>query len=325
MLFSGARAWPWIVLTIAALLGLLAPAQTSMLAPWPFVVALLVFGMPHGAADWTVAARLSGRIGFLHRAAGFSGYLAMMLGCLILIAWQPGVAAMLFLLLTTFHFGMADATAVHADDDGPVARWSLVLSRGLLLLATAFAAHPHGAWAPFADIGHALSLQTTGVWQPDLESLRRLATVGAVSGGAFAVCGVVARMRIGRHREACLDLVEHALVTAMALFADPLFAVGCFFFGVHAFRHARRLACTRVVLEPPPAPASMPRRLLRVHRISLPLMWLTAACLAPICWLLGGFSVRTLAVASIAFYMITTLPHHLLGLRLPQPDMPPAA
>jgi hypothetical protein len=24
------------------------------------------------------------------------------------------------------------------------------------------------------------------------------------------------------------------------------------------------------------------------------------------------------------FYMITTLPHHLLGLRLPRPDMPPA-
>jgi hypothetical protein len=45
----------------------------------------------------------------------------------------------------------------------------------------------------------------------------------------------------------------------------------------------------------------------------------------PLCWLLGGVDLQTIAVASIAFYMITTLPHHLLGLRLPQPDMPPAA
>jgi hypothetical protein len=40
--------------------------------------------------------------------------------------------------------------------------------------------------------------------------------------------------------------------------------------------------------------------------------------------LLGGFGAREIAVASIAFYMITTLPHHLLGLRLPRADLAPA-
>jgi hypothetical protein len=132
-------------------------------------------------------------------------------------------------------------------------------------------------------------------------------------------------MRAGHPRAASLDLVEHALVAAMAALADPLFAVGCFFLGVHAFRHTRRLACTREVLEPPAAPSTLLPRMFRVHLISLPLMWPTAACLVPLCWLLGGVDLQTIAVASIAFYMITTLPHHLLGLRLPQPDMPPAA
>jgi hypothetical protein len=47
-------------------------------------------------------------------------------------------------------------------------------------------------------------------------------------------------------------------------------------------------------------------------------MWPTAACLAALCWALGGRDARTLADASIAFYVITTLPHHLLGLRLPR-------
>ena len=54
-------------------------------------------------------------------------------------------------------------------------------------------------------------------------------------------------------------------------------------------------------------------------------MWPTALCLAPLCWLLGGFHAGAIAAASIAFYMITTLPHHLLGLKLPKADTPPAA
>jgi Brp/Blh family beta-carotene 15,15'-monooxygenase len=230
----------------------------------------------------------------------------MMLASLAVIMWQPGVAALLFLLLTVFHFGMADATAVLADDDGPVARWGLVLGRGLLLLSTAFAAHPQEAWEPFARIGAALS-PSASPWQPGIAVLRDLAAVGVAAGAALAACSAVARIRAGHPREAALDLAEHALVATLAAAADPLFAVGCFFLGVHAFRHSRRLACTR-----------------RVHVASLPLMWPTAACLAVLCWLIGGADARTLADASIAFYMITTLPHHLLGLRLPRPDMPPA-
>ena len=325
----GPRAFPWAMLAGAATLGLLAPAATAAAAPWPFAVALLVFGMPHGAADWAVAARLSPRPGIAGRLAGFTWYLVLMAASLAAIMWQPGVSALLFLLLTVFHFGMADATAVRADDDGPVARWGLVLGRGLLLLSTAFAAHPAEAWAPFARIGTALS-PWASAWQPDLAVLQRLAVVGAVSGAALAVASAVARVRAGHARAAALDMAEHALVATLAAAADPLFAVGFFFLGVHAFRHSRRLACTRVVMEERAgadagAGTGLGARLLRVHALSLPLMWPTAACLAVLCWLLGGADLRTIADASIAFYMVTTLPHHLLGLRLPRPDLAPAA
>jgi Brp/Blh family beta-carotene 15,15'-monooxygenase len=320
--WCSARTVPWCALGAATLLGLLAPGWTATAASWPFVIALLFFGMPHGAADWAVAARLAGRGTLGARLAGFTGYLLMMGACTALLAWQPGVAALLFLLLTVFHFGMADATAVHADADGPVARWGLVLGRGLLLLATAFATHPAAAWAPFSSIASAFCRASP--WMPDLAGLQSLARVGVASGALLAACGAFARARRGHVRDAALDLAEHALVMAMASLADPLFAVGCFFLGVHAFRHSRRLACTRAIMEPPTAPADLLPRLVRVHALSLPLMWPTALCLAPICWLLGALDLRTLAVASIAFYMITTLPHHLLGLRLPPPDLMPA-
>lgn len=310
---------PWAVLASGMLLALAAPGSTANVAPWTFVVALFVFGMPHGAADWAVAARLGGRSSFLDRLAGFSWYLALMTACTALVAWQPGVAALLFLALTVFHFGMADSTAVHADEDGEVVRWCLVVGRGLLLLATAFAADARSAWTPFGTIAEAAPGGASS-WMPDLSVLRTTALVGAASGGAIAAIGCAARALRGQPRTAALDLAEHGLVAALAALADPLFAVGCYFVGVHAFRHSRRLACTRVVIEPPPAPRSLLLRLVRVHAMSLPLMPPTAFCLWLICVMIGGFGPREIATSSICFYMISTLPHHLLGLRLPRPD-----
>ena len=325
----GARTVPWTMLGLACTVSFLAPDLTERLAPWPFVIALVVFGMPHGAADWTVAARLFGRTGFFTRLIGFSGYLLLMAGSLALLAWQPGITSLLFLLLTVFHFGMTDAESVRANDDGPVARWTLVLARGFLLLSCVFAADPARAWAPFERIAASMPIAWQGAWQPNLPLLQHLAWWGIGSGAALAIMGVVARIRRGHHRDAALDLVEHGLVATMASMVDPLCAVGCFFLGVHAFRHTRRLACTSMIIDETDRHSrvhdSITARVIRIHRLSLPLMVPTAACLAWMCWWLGGFDLDSIAVASIAFYIITTLPHHLLGLRLSRPDLPPAA
>ena len=322
-LWAGPRALPWAMLMIGCAIGIIAPEITKRFAAWPFVLALLIFGMPHGAADWMVQARLTGEKVFARQLVGFADYLGLMLACTLFLVWQPGVSALFFLGLTIFHFGMADATALRVDADGSFVRWSFVLGRGLLLLATVFAISPEAAWAPFAQIAEAFAWKHETMWMPDLMHLQKLSWLGVIAGAGVALAGAIARWRCGRARKAGLDLIEHAMVAMLAVFADPLFAVGMFFLGVHAYRHTRRLACTRMVIEPPPAPAGFVRRLARVHGISLPLMVPTVLCLIPICWLLGPFNAYTLAVAGIVFYMITTLPHHLLGLRLPRPDLAP--
>ena len=319
--FSGARAWPCSVLALTALLGFLYPQFTTLIAPWPFLVALVFFGMPHGAADWCVESKLMHRNGFFARLIGFKNYLFWMFACTLFIALAPGIAILGFLLLTVFHFGMADATAVGADEDGFVARWALVISRGLLLLSTAFALHSQEAWRPFSEIAQAISLWPQTSWMPNIDSLAQLATIGMVFGGLLAFLGCVARMRRGHWREAFQDMFEHSLVVVLAVFSDPLFAIGCFFIGVHAFRHTRRLAQTKIILEPPVTHSNFWARVIHVHFLSLPLMLPTAACLLPLCWMLGSFDARSIAVSSIAFYMITTLPHHLLGLKLPAVDL----
>jgi Brp/Blh family beta-carotene 15,15'-monooxygenase len=318
--FSGARCVPWVVLTTAAALSLFSPDVTAYIAAWPFVVALVLMGMPHGAADWAVAARLRHRSGFIQQSLGFVPYLLMMLACLAALLLAPGISALAFLAMTVFHFGMADSTALRADHDGAAARWTLVTSRGLLLLATAFAAHPEAAWEPFGRIATAMSPWHLTTWQPNLTALQGWATLGSASGAVLALTSAALRTSRGHFREAICDLSESALVVIIAMYGDPLFAVGIYFIGVHAFRHCRRLARTRSVIEPPPQPAPFLQRMLRVHALSLPLMVATAACLIPLCIVLGGFDLRSIAVASIAFYMISTLPHHLLGLELPADD-----
>jgi len=319
--FSGARPWPCLVLATASLLGFLNPQITIIIAPWPFLLALALFGMPHGAADWSIESKLMHRRGFIARLFGFKNYLLWMLACTLLIALAPGFAILGFLLLTVFHFGMADANAVGADEDGFVARWALVISRGLLLLSTAFALHAQEAWRPFSQIAQAISLWPQSSWMPNIVYLAQLATIGMVFGGLLAFFGCVARMMRGHWREAIQDMCEHSLVVVLAVFSDPLFAIGCFFIGVHAFRHTRRLAQTRIILEPPACHPNFWARVIHVHFLSLPLLLPTAACLLPLCWMLGSFDARTIAVSSIAFYMITTLPHHLLGLKLPAVDL----
>ena len=312
-----------MVLSSAALIGWMSPATTVRAASLPFVVALIVLGMPHGGADWAVAARLSHRSGFIAQLWGFVPYLLMMAGCLLALLLVPGVTVLAFLALTVFHFGMADATALRADDDGPLARWSLVISRGLLLLATVFAVHPEAAWEPFGQIVNAMGVWPQGAWQPDPLALQPWAVVGSVFGVLLACVSAGIRVLHHHRREALSDLCESALVVVLAYYADPLFAVGVYFIGVHAFRHCRRLSRTRIVMEPPPISAHFFRNMFHVHVLSFPLMVATAACLVPLCIVIGGFDMRSIAIASIAFYIISTLPHHLLGLELPAPEAMP--
>jgi hypothetical protein len=180
-----------------------------------------------------------------------------------------------------------------------------------------FAAHPDEAWAPFAEIGKALAPWSAVRWTIDPPAMRGAALLGCGTGVALSLLGAGARFVHGHRREAVLDIAEGALVAFVAMQADPLFAIGTYFIGVHAFRHCRRMANMPTIIEPPPAPPGFARRLVRVHLLGLPLAMPTALCLAGICVLLGGFDVRTIAVASIGFYIVSTLPHHLLGLALP--------
>ena len=317
-------------------IALAGPAFTERFAAWPFLISFLLLGMPHGAMDLWAAGRLrpvgaAATAGpptlfavstWLAALGTFGGYLLWMTVSLAAVLAVPDLAAGLFFVLTMVHWGLGDQWATQRAEmriaPGVAMAGCFILARGCLVLGPAFAHDPAGAWAPFAAIasygtaffGSGSIVTETAILGPVGIALTSVGVVAAIVAAAW-------RWRHDGARGAGLDLVEHALVAALCLVASPLFAVGCYFLLVHSWRHAVRLGTTPEMVGSDAA--SRPAiGLLRVHLLSLPLLVPTGVICLLAAWRLEAPpSAFSIVAAMIAFFMISTLPHHLLGLKLP--------
>ncbi|MEM6459035.1 MAG: Brp/Blh family beta-carotene 15,15'-dioxygenase [Planctomycetota bacterium] len=318
--------WPTTVCVGATALVFLLPGVAERLIAWPWLVALFVIGMPHGALDYVVHQRLRASAGQRTGLATFAGYLAVM-GVSALILWAaPLAAVLLFFVLTAWHFGLADvlhAAGDRADDatQRRAATHALALCRGGLVLSVPFAAAPAAAWEPFAMLGApAMDAQAAQV-----------AAVVAVSTTAALLLGLVVlvnRNPAGFAEDAADRFLAETTAAAVMLFlVPPLLAVGVYFLGVHAAKHTHRLTrppCSEL-LRTGGGEEPAWRRWVRAHRLGL---WLLVPALLTVgVWarFLDAPWTMRLAAASIGFYIISTAPHHHLGLRLPvEADAPKA-
>jgi Brp/Blh family beta-carotene 15,15'-monooxygenase len=99
----------------------------------PFVVSLVLFGLPHGALDHLVPARLAGVRPTLRSIATVVA-LYLILGCAVIGLWfvAPAFAALGFIALTWFHWGQGDLYALVT-----FTKSSYLNTRGLRALALA--------------------------------------------------------------------------------------------------------------------------------------------------------------------------------------------
>ena len=106
-----------------------------------------------------------------------------------------------------------------------------------------------------------------------------------------------------------IDLVPFAILGAVA---DPLFAVGVYFLGWHAWRQMRPLAAA-LGLGPIRDLRSLARAVARIHVAALPLLVPTWAVIGAVWWLVpAARSPRGLALVSLAVYVAVTPSHDLL-------------
>lgn len=219
------------------LAGLAVPMAVQVV---PFAVSVLVFGLPHGALDHLVPARLRPGTGVL-RSVVVVVALYLVVGSATAALWTaaPLVGFATFVGITWFHWGQGDLFVDRLLDDGAAGRAGAVLTtavRGALPMAVPFAAQPVATLQVVSGTTAVLGGPSAAAVPPAV----RLA-LGVLVGG-LVVLHLVAVHRSGRPlwRQASEDLVLLAFFAAV----PPVLAVGLYFTLWHAVRHVLRLELT---------------------------------------------------------------------------------
>ena len=290
-LASAQRVHTWLAAAAAAVACLAAlsppdlPAQAAVL-----LAGVVLVGMPHGAFDHLVAARvLRPRLGRVWWVPFLGFYLA--LAGLVMLGWAvaPVVTLAAFLALSVLHFGLGDA-----GQGAP--RITAVLARGALPILLPIALHR----AAVAPLLAALADMETGVMASILADARWLLLPWSV---VFIVglCGEVAR---GERAEAL------ALCVAFALL-PPLLAFALYFCLCHSVRHLLQLGAML-------APSDARDACRALSRVAVPAALLCAAGAA----LLAANGTEAALTPLFRLLAALTLPHMVVTLGLERRTVP---
>lgn len=310
-----ALAFRTVPLAAFALLGVACaaagPAWSRAAAPWPWLVSLVFVGLPHGAADLAVTRRMCR--GLAAVAGLFAAYIALMAVAGGGFVLAPLPVLLLFVALSGWHFG-----AAHADAQAPpIVRRPGALALAALARGAPVLGVPLAVW-PEASAGVAAAMTGLAGAASGIDAATVRATgLALVALGAAGLAAEAWRTRRdpGGPARSWSTLVDMAVIGGLEAVADPLFAVGCYFLGWHAWRQMRLLA--PALGGPPIADArSLLTALSRIHVAALPLLVPTWAAIAAAWWLLPGGNLprdlRGLAILSLAVYVVVTPSHDLL-------------
>ena len=232
------------VLIVVCAVGVRIPEWLQYL---PFALSLVLFGLPHGALDHLVPARLAGRRPTVASVARVV-LLYAALGVPVFAVWAvaPGVAFVGFILLTWWHWGLGDLYSLLAHDDvahlrSRSLRMLAAVIRGALPMLVPLIAFP-AAYSLVAV--QATRVFDAGAVPTDIPAPVQLAAalVLAVLVVGYLVATAIAARRVDAVRGWQRDVAELALLMTFFSVVPPVLAVGLYFSLWHALRHIVRLA-----------------------------------------------------------------------------------
>ncbi|WP_336027238.1 beta-carotene 15,15'-dioxygenase, Brp/Blh family [Geodermatophilus sp. FMUSA9-8] len=252
------------------------------------LVAGLLLGIPHGAADHVVAARRTGRPVLVAL-----GYAVLAVAAWLAFRAAPGPALLVFVLLSVWHFGTGETAVADLRAGRPVQRRATAaVVLGALVLLVPLARGAQDAAPVLAAL-----VPGSGGTVPEAVVTAVLVTV-VPAAGALLVERLLAA--------AWLEAAEVAVLLLLVLVAPPLAAFGVWFGTWHAVRHAARL-----VAGDEEHPGLPPRRLAAVA--ALPAA--AALALLAVLWIATD-GPHGLLVAAVPLLAALTVPHALVVARL---------
>ena len=308
---------PLAVLAGFTFLELMFPGTSAAARGWPFLISVLVLGMPHGAIDFFLNSAESKTRTPRGQVSAFGGYLIALLLSLVLAVTFPQLSLTLFLLLSVMHFGLADARDIGRFEACPSSRFITALSaaaRGVLLLSLPF------FWSPVESLGvvrAVLRILGDSGFVADAPAVATLAAT--FMSGAIAACAVVvfARLRSRSMGAAAMDVMEVVVIVAAFATLHPLFAMGLYLLTWHSWRHMLAVWPFLARVNSDGNHPSWSKLFVRLHIASLPLLLPTLTIFLTLAWWrLDTTSVYGLAAVAIAIFAVVTLPHHLFVERL---------
>ncbi|QCR44853.1 beta-carotene 15,15'-monooxygenase [Curtobacterium sp. SGAir0471] len=232
-----------VVALVCAVLRLTGTPVPTAVQLVPFAVSVLVFGLPHGALDHLVPARL--RLGTsTARSVLVVVALYLVVGSATAALWvaAPLLGFAVFVGITWFHWGQGDLFVDRLLGDGAPGRAGSVLTvlvRGALPMLVPFVAQPGAAVQVVVE---SASVVDGGLGSAVLVVPTAVRIAGAVLVAVLVVLHAVVVGRSGgpRWRQVSEDLVLVAFFTVV----PPVLAVGLYFTLWHAVRHILRLELT---------------------------------------------------------------------------------
>jgi Brp/Blh family beta-carotene 15,15'-monooxygenase len=265
---------PWLLLIISLLTSWLAPHLISRYALYPLLIGIILLGLPHGALDHVVPARM--QLAWGRRIIPVSLYLLayIAIAAAYFGMWlrEPLGAFVFFLAITVLHWGHGDLRHMEifvGRSYGSLTERAIALVvRGSLPILVPIVAFP----ATAEDLYHHAAVGL-GV-SPETINLTALGVVNGLS--IFLSLGLLAYIVIAAHVSPdwnvliseCLEII---VLLLFFLYTPAYFSVGLYFLAWHSLRHLGRL----LILSPNDAIAIANQRwrwpLFRLVRDALPI------------------------------------------------------
>ncbi|MDG0978723.1 MAG: Brp/Blh family beta-carotene 15,15'-dioxygenase [Halieaceae bacterium] len=190
--------------------------DTSTLTVLTPILLMAVFGVPHGALD---AALIKTTTSKNRRAATFGGYIAIVVACIAGWYLAPTAAILLFLALSTWHFGSSDIV-----DQQPQHRLLQIIVRG-------------GTWTLFLPLYH---WSATEPIFTQLNTNTEFIRIGLMLALPLWILGCGAFLYIELMARSYKAITTPACVLVLCLALPPLWSLGLYFCFWHARRHTQQ-------------------------------------------------------------------------------------
>jgi len=269
-----------------------------------WVVGLLVLGMAHGAMDIVIIKKNAANRNYFDAWKRVGWYLSLMVAAWIGLMLAPILTVLSFLILTAVHFGEADRTSFSdffAKSPEFPKSWAWI--RGSLVVAIPCYFYPRESWEPFGSI----------TATPGGESLDLILKTFSLS--LLGLSCLFAAVSFFKCPEQIFSygflffVLESIVAIFWFLSTPPLLAIGGYFLCMHATRHMQKLMSQFYSTTE----NSIFSKQVKMHIDSL--AFGLPAILFVIAWALfldSGSPIQKIAYSSIGFYLISTLPHHIL-------------